>query len=192
MANNNETDPSQPLKSTLQEKYIWNLVSGMTQAEAYRQAGYSENGANALASRLIANDGVKARLRYIQAKIAENAKVTQEGQSKKLANVQALCLANGEHSTYVKACEVQNRLYGLDKQVIEQTDAQRQLTATQAAEARRIAEIRVREVAGMEPSKVSENATEEPEYAVDWTELRTMKPLPLDTQVVNGKELTAD
>ncbi len=79
------------------------------------------------------------------------------------------CLANGEHSTYVKACEVQNRLYGLDKQVIEQSEAQKQLTATQAAEARRIAEIRVREVAGMEPSKVSQNGTQEPECAVVWT-----------------------
>lgn len=170
-----EQDGSQPLSNIRQEIFCQKYIQGMSATEAYRQAGYVAKNADANAARAMGYDGVKARINYIQAEKAIKQGITQEGQARKLEAVQLKCFANGEHSTYVKACEVQNRLYGLDKQVIEQTEAQRRLSETQAAEARRIAEIRVREVAGLESpeaEKSRQNGTEEPEYALDWTDDR--------------------
>jgi len=170
MVKNNEIDPSQPLKSSRQELFVQKYTQGMSASEAYRQAGYKPDYAEKNATRLTGNDGISARIRYLQAEKAVKAGITQEGQARKLEIVQNICLANGEHSTYVKAVQDESRLFGLDKQVIEQSDAQRQLTETQAAEALRIAEIRVREVAALESSKVAQSGTEGPEYAVVWTD----------------------
>lgn len=132
-----ETDPSQPLPRDQQERFAWLIIEeGKHPADAYKQAGYKPKNtavASAAATRLLKNVSVKARIAYLRAKRAEKLEITQEGQAKKLENVQAKCLSNGEHSTYVKACEVQNRLYGLDKQVIETPDQTPEMDAAEEA-----------------------------------------------------------
>jgi len=74
--------------------------------------------------------------------LAQKEGITRETQSKKLAIVANKCLSNGEHSTYVRAIEAQNRLYGLDKQVIEQQQP-RDLSRTEAEQAAEYAEFKL-------------------------------------------------
>lgn len=114
-----KSDGSTPLEGR-QETFCSLIVPGtMTPTEAYRQAGFSRKNAKNNSSRLSAKEGIKARIAYIRAERACEAGITREGQTLKLAIIQERCLAAGEHSTYVRAVEATNRMYGLDKQVIE-------------------------------------------------------------------------
>ncbi len=128
------TDGSQPLKGRQETFAQLYSIGDISATQAYLKAGYSKNGADGHASRLVGKGITKARIAYIKAEWAKDAKVTREGQSKKLALVASKCLDNGEHSTYVRAVEAQNRLYGLDKQVIE-TKTDKPLTRTEQQEA---------------------------------------------------------
>lgn len=113
------SDGSTPLEGR-QETFCQLLADcKISASEAYRQAGYSAKGAHGHSARLVAKGTIDARLAYIRADRACEAGITREGQTRKLAIIEERCLAAGEHATYVRAVEATNRMYGLDKQVIE-------------------------------------------------------------------------
>jgi hypothetical protein len=67
-----QTDPAQPLRDSRHEVFAQRLSSGMTQAQAYRDAGFSAGGANGNAARLIADDsnGIRRRVEWLKAQSA--------------------------------------------------------------------------------------------------------------------------
>ena len=135
-------DGSIPLKDRA-ERFVQLYACGkLSASEAFRQAGYAHKGADANSARLTVRDSIKRRLAYIRAVRACKDGITREGQTRKLAVLMERCLANGEHATYVRALEACNRMYGLDKQVIE-TSVPEPMTRDQAAEADRYAQFRL-------------------------------------------------
>lgn len=62
------------LANARHENFCLNLVSGMSQTEAYIKAGYSPRGANGEASKLISNHIISARIRELQ-KASESSKI---------------------------------------------------------------------------------------------------------------------
>ncbi len=55
------------LENSRHEEFCQLVASGRSQTVAYIEAGFSEKGANANASRLIANDSISARITELQA-----------------------------------------------------------------------------------------------------------------------------
>lgn len=164
-----ETDPSQPLKSSMQELFCQKYTQGMTATEAYRQAGYSHKGADGHAIRLVGIGRIRARIEHIRAKQAKKLEITREGQAKKYQEAYDLASDLKSPTGMVQATAGQDRLFGLEKQVIEQSEAQRRLSETQASEASKLADIRLREDMAAKAEKVPQNGTGE-HYAVDWTD----------------------
>ena len=67
--------------SEQQEKFCRNIVEGMNQGDAYREAGYkcaSDDAAWANASRLISNDKVADRITELRQKAAEATEINAE------------------------------------------------------------------------------------------------------------------
>ena len=76
-----EYDGSTMLKSVMQETFVTGIIAGLTQHEAYKQAGYSQKSVNALkanSSKLITIDNVKARLDYKRGQLAAKTELTAE------------------------------------------------------------------------------------------------------------------
>ena len=147
------TDGSTPLQGR-QETFCQVMAGGkVSGAEAYRQAGYSEIGANGHSARLVAKGSIKRRTEYIQAERAAKEGISREGQTRKLVIVAERCLAAGEHSTYVRAIEATNRMYGLDKQVIE-THTEQPMTRSDQEQADLWAEFRLWEASRRGPGNV--------------------------------------
>ena len=135
-------DGSTPLRDR-QEKFCQLYAEGtMSASEAYRQAGYAGKHADVNSAKLMVKDSIKWRIAYIRADRACKDGITREGQTRKLAILMQRCLANGEHATYVRALEACNRMYGLDKQVIETTTPD-PMTRDQAEEADLYAKFRL-------------------------------------------------
>ena len=61
---------SKPLKNARHERVVLNLLSGMPGYEAYIEAGFAAKGARANASRLIAKDNIKERLKALKSEVA--------------------------------------------------------------------------------------------------------------------------
>lgn len=78
---NGDYDGSTPLKSVMQEMFVENLLRGMSQAEAYRQAGYTKKAAKQGASTALTLPNVAARLAYrraeLQAQMQEETGITE-------------------------------------------------------------------------------------------------------------------
>lgn len=110
-------------------------------AQAYRDAGYSHNGAGQNAGRMIKKDYIKRRIAYIRAERAVKAGITQEKQAIKLQRAQEMALADNDTNTYIRAVVEQSKHYGLsiDKQQTETTDAQRVLDAKEGVLADKLA-----------------------------------------------------
>src|SRR5438094_524423 len=66
-----------PLEDARRERFCQFVASGLSQAEAYRQAGYSENGANGNAAALIANHSVSARVAALRHDIEARIEMTR-------------------------------------------------------------------------------------------------------------------
>ncbi len=113
--------------------------------EAYRMAGYSSVGANGNAARMIAIDSIKEA---IAEKVAE---IKAEGKDK-LAQLlndwnnlsQRAKLAN-DRTTEARCMENVSKHHGFYLEDNKQKAEQRQLTEKEAEEARRLANIRLRE-----------------------------------------------
>lgn len=74
------------LRNARHELFCQNLVGGMSQTQAYVDAGYSSDGANANAARLIANDSnIKLRISELMDEVAAETVWTKADAMNKLA-----------------------------------------------------------------------------------------------------------
>lgn len=121
MSRKTETsDGSTPLEGR-QETFCQLYSTGTYSAsEAYRLAGYAAKGADAGSARLLVNVRIKARIRFIQAERAEKEHVTRETLASEYNRAYAIAEAENNAPGMVSATTGKARLYGLDKQVIEQ------------------------------------------------------------------------
>lgn len=79
------------LPNTRHEKYAQCLAKGMTADEAYVAAGYTENRGNA--SRMKANDSIRARVEELSQKAADKAVVDQAWVLERLAKNARIAMA---------------------------------------------------------------------------------------------------
>ena len=98
------TKGSEPLENTRREKFCQHYAKGMSLVDAYAEAGYRPSRANS--ARLIANDSVRARVRYLQGQGAKKAEVTVEGVIKMLRDSYTDAKHDGQHGPAVKAAEL--------------------------------------------------------------------------------------
>ena len=95
-----------------QEKFAQNLFSGMSQADAYRdafgQGKYTDKTLTEAASRLSNNSNVIARVKELQQEMANKALWTREESVQALKNV----LADGKGSEVVSAVKELNSMHG--------------------------------------------------------------------------------
>lgn len=70
-----------------QQKFVLNLLAGMSQAEAYIQAGYAPKGARHNASRLITKDNVLKAFRQLQEKATSEAVLSVIEIKKRLSEI---------------------------------------------------------------------------------------------------------
>jgi phage terminase small subunit len=73
------------------------IVEGKSQVMAYIDAGFSGNGARGNASRLIANDSIKARIKALQEANLQDAK---ENTAKHLSEINGLITKAGQMGQY--------------------------------------------------------------------------------------------
>src|SRR5262245_44643180 len=64
------------LKNQRHELFAQLVAKGMSATAAYKKAGYAEDGANKLSPRLMANEGIKARIAELKGKTAERTGIT--------------------------------------------------------------------------------------------------------------------
>ena len=100
-------DGSTPLKSIMQEMFVDNLLKGMPQYEAYKQAGYKGKTEETLRTNsthaLTTNNNIKARLDYKRARIAEKTDITVGYLQRKYINLAESCLKKGKQGV-ARAC----------------------------------------------------------------------------------------
>lgn len=75
------------LKNPRHEAFAREYVRDGNATAAYCRAGYSENGAHKLASRLMANEGIRDRIAELQAEIAEATKLDVEKVVQRLTDI---------------------------------------------------------------------------------------------------------
>lgn len=98
------------LSNARHESFAQALAKGKTADEAYAQAGYRPHRSNA--SRMSANDNVRARVAEIQSKAAKRAEVTIESLADELDEARALALGEKQASAAIAATMGKAKLYG--------------------------------------------------------------------------------
>ena len=141
-----QTDGSEPLKGR-QELFVQIFAKGdISATQAYIKAGYSKNGAKNHSARLVAKGSTKARIAYIKAEWAKKREITREGQAVKLDVAYELARQQENSQAMSRAVEVQNRLYGLDKQILvsEASEAAKQLSEQERRDAEEFEQWKMR------------------------------------------------
>ena len=101
------------LKNARHEVFAQNLASGMSQEEAYIKAGYSRNGAEPNASRLISNDKVALRVAELQSVSSIEAVITAADLSAQLEELRLKAVELGQIGAAVQAVNGRAKLHGL-------------------------------------------------------------------------------
>ena len=139
-----EPKPGQePLKGRQETFSQIHSKGDQSAAESFRQAGYSPNGANKLSSRLMAKDGIKARIAYLRAKWAEKHEVTRESLAQEYDAAYEVGKLQDNAAGMVAGTTGKAKLYGLyiDKSLSETTKTQQELTADEQHQAKLMAEF---------------------------------------------------
>lgn len=102
------TDPSRPLINARHEAFAVALAAANSVTEAYRQSGYAPGSAHKNASRLMANDGIKARFQWLQTQTASGSTVTKMEKRERLATI----IRKGSNLESIAAIKVDNDLAG--------------------------------------------------------------------------------
>lgn len=108
-----------PLSNGRHEKFAQAIAAGKTREDAYIAAGYSEVGARANASRLIANDSVKARLAELQNASAKRAEITLESLLAEADAIQQQARAAGQLGAANAALKLKSELTGIYTQRVK-------------------------------------------------------------------------
>ena len=77
-----------------QHKFVLNLLLGMSQTEAYIQAGYAPKGARHNASRLITKDNILTAYRQLQEKATSEAVLAVIEKKERLSQIARACLVD--------------------------------------------------------------------------------------------------
>ena len=138
---------SEPLKGR-QETFCQLYSQGTLSAtQAYIQAGYSRNGADGHATRLVGKGIIKARIGYLQGKMAEKHEVTRETIAGEAENIHQLAIVAGNLAAANGALVIKAKAYGLqtDKIVDDRpSEAAQALSQAQEADAREFAAWKLR------------------------------------------------
>jgi phage terminase small subunit len=128
-------------------------------------AGYSDRSAHVAASRLIKRDKVRKRISELHSENMQRNLITTDKVLADLEHDKVMARKHNQYSVAKGCTELQGKYLAMftDRLQTEQTEQQRELTATQAREARRIAEIRAREVmqgdvVGSPPAEIVDSA----------------------------------
>lgn len=130
-------EPLRDRQETFAQLYSTGTYSA---SEAYRLAGYSRKNADVNSDQLMVKSGMIARIAHIQAKRAKKREITAESLADEYDEARQVGKDTQQASSMVSATSGKARLYGLDKQVIEQS-AHKDLTTTEAEQAREYAEF---------------------------------------------------
>ena len=129
-----KTDGSTPLQGR-QETFCQVHADGkVSTAEAYRRAGYSETDANSASHRLYTKVHIQARIACIQAERAKEANITRETLADDYNRALRIAEAQDNAAGMCAATTGKARLYGFDRQVVEQTTPE-PMTRSEAQEA---------------------------------------------------------
>lgn len=99
------------LENPKHERFAQDIAKGMSQAEAYRNAGYRPN--DPAASRLARNVKVQARVTEIVDRSAIRTEITLQSLMEEAAAIQKAALEAGQHSAAVAALTAKAKLAGL-------------------------------------------------------------------------------
>lgn len=91
------------------------LARGLPQYEAYINAGYSEIGARANSTRLIANDNIKNRLSELQAHAAAASQITMESLLAEMEKISTSAYRCGHYHAAIRSVEAKAKLLGFVK-----------------------------------------------------------------------------
>lgn len=100
-----------PLKNTRHEAFAQALAKGMSQEDAYADAGFKPHRQNA--SRLITNDDVRRRVTELQAKTVKKVEITVDSLAAELEEARAIALTEKQTSAAVSATMGKAKLFGL-------------------------------------------------------------------------------
>ncbi len=127
-------------------------------------AGYSDRNAHVAASRLMKREKVRNRISELHSENMQRNLITTDKVLADLEHDKVMARKHNQYSVAKGCTELQGKYLAMftDRMQTEQSEQQRELTATQAHEARRIAEIRVREVmqgdVGSPPAEIVDSA----------------------------------
>jgi phage terminase small subunit len=165
-----EYDGSTPLKSMLQEMFVSNLMAGMNQRAAYREAGYKVKDENldSKASRLASNGKVRARIEHKRAAIEAKNEDEVEKWTKTLKSVLYLD-TKATLRDKLKAAELLGKRYGIfaEKRILEHSHRQAELEQQEKIEAARLASALLTKPKTIAiPSKISDIRSDAPQGSV--------------------------
>jgi hypothetical protein len=106
-----------PLNNARHEAFVRGLLENLSADEAFVKAGYSANRGNA--TRLKANESVKARLAELQGEAAKSAKITIESICEELSEATAVAKSKGQAQAMVSASALRAKLSGLMVERVE-------------------------------------------------------------------------
>ncbi len=101
------------LENPKHEAFAQLVARGRTQRDAYTIAGYSEQGARANASRLIANDNIRARIKTIQMAYFEKSDENARQTLWEINNLIDSAARNGQYNAAIKGFALKLRLLGM-------------------------------------------------------------------------------
>jgi len=108
-----------PLKNVRRERFCLALAEGMSQAAAYRRAGYKESASsNANAARLIAIDSVAARAGELKAEAATRNQITVESLARELEHARQRADSLDQIAASVAAIKIKAQIAGISEQRI--------------------------------------------------------------------------
>lgn len=124
--------------------------NGFNAAQAYKSAYPNcKTGHNKLAARVMARDGIKVAISEKIAKRQAELDYDQRKATQLLFDLLERCKAAKDHNTEATVIRELNTIFALRKEgAVTGQQEQQQLTEQQAAEARRLAGIRLRQPAG--------------------------------------------
>jgi hypothetical protein len=103
-------DPSQPLHNAKHELYALARAAGKTGAEAYREAGYSDDKTGANAGKLTKNHLIMARMDWLKRQTATARVLTQSRKREICADIAED--PNARHGDRIAAIKADNEMAG--------------------------------------------------------------------------------
>jgi phage terminase small subunit len=112
---------STPLNNQRHERFAQLIAQGKPATTAYAEAGYAKTTADANATRLMENDGIRTRIEWLQQQAAQQAVVTAQMALEQLAIEMAGTGPDTSSGARTKAAELILKYHGAFTERTEQT-----------------------------------------------------------------------